>query len=215
MIGKLENKKLRLDFDSSSSIARNFSQAGQDMFVLSVLDGKRDGVFLDLGCNQPILINNTYLLESDFGWHGLSVDIDPSFFEMFVFRKTGTLVADCARLDWDEVIDTLGTRTIDYLSLDLEPPPVTLECLRSIPFDVLEFGVVTFEHDPYRVGDEVRVPSRDIFVSNGYVRICSDVGLEGRAFEDWYYNPRLIDTERAKTLAADGKDWQEVIFAND
>jgi hypothetical protein len=215
VIGKFENSRLRLPFEGSDSIERNFSQAGQDLFVLSVLDGKRDGVFLDLGCNQPILINNTFLLESEFGWRGLSVDIDPGFFELFVFRKCETLVADCTKLDWDRVIDTLGTRTVDYLSLDLEPPAVTLEALRSIPFDEVAFGVITFEHDAYRSSYEVRMPAREIFERNGYIRICSDVRLENLPFEDWYINPRIVDAERAKVLAADDRDWKEVIFTND
>ncbi|MFM9903033.1 MAG: hypothetical protein ACKVQJ_00510 [Pyrinomonadaceae bacterium] len=191
---------------------QNFSQAGQDLFVLSALDGKRDGVFLDLGCNQPILINNTYLLESGFGWKGLSIDIDEEFFELFVFRKTKTLAADCTRLDWDAVLDLLETSSIDYLSLDLEPPMTTLECLRSIPFDKMSFGVITFEHDAYRAGETVREPSRKLIEENGYIRLCSDVKLYEHEFEDWYYNPKLIDGKRCAALASTGKNWEEILF---
>src|SRR5687767_9483948 len=119
-----ENRNLRLQFAGAEPVERSFSQAGQDLFVLSMLDGKRNGVFLDLGCSEPILINNTYLLESAFGWNGLSIDIDSSVFSLFAFRESATLVADCRQLDWDAVIETLGTPSIDYLSLDLEPPAV-------------------------------------------------------------------------------------------
>jgi hypothetical protein len=208
-----DNKKLRLDFTGAGSIERNFSQAGQDLFVLSVLDGKRDGVFLDLGCNQPIVINNTFLLESGFGWKGLSIDIDERFFELFVFRHTETLAADCTKLDWDLVIETLGTTKVDYLSLDLEPPDVTRECLESIPFDRIEFSVITFEHDAYRSGDSVRQPSRELLKRQGYELICADVKLTGLEFEDWYYNPKHVDANRSAGLVCKQKGWEEIIFA--
>ncbi|HEX6126701.1 MAG TPA: hypothetical protein VFZ23_15120, partial [Pyrinomonadaceae bacterium] len=151
----VDKGKLKLSFAGHGHVERTFSQAGQDLFVLSVLDGKRDGVFLDLGCNQPILLNNTYLLESGFGWNGVSIDIDESYFDLFVFRNCKTLAADATSLDWDSVIGMLGTTSIDYLSLDLEPPENTLECLKTIPFDTVKFSVITFEHDAYRAGDSV------------------------------------------------------------
>ena len=212
MLNSFANRSYRLPFTGSDGLKRNYSQAGQDLFVLSMLDGKRDGIFLDLGCNQPILMNNTYLLESEFSWKGLCVDIDEQFFELFVFRGAQTLVADCTKLDWDAVIERLGTTTVDYLSLDLEPPAVTLECLRSIPFGKIRFGVITFEHDAYRAGETVREPSRKLLDENGYVRISTDVKLEGLEFEDWYYHPDLVDVKRCEALSCDKKDWEDVIF---
>ena len=176
-----------------------------------MLDGKRDGVFLDLGCNEPIQINNTYLLESSFGWTGLSVDIEPSFFYLYVFRRSETLIADCTKLDWDKVVELLGT-SIDYLSLDLEPPAVTLECLKTIPFERVEFSVITFEHDAYRAGDTVRTPSRRIFEENGYVRVCSNVNVNGYVFEDWYCNPKRVDADRMQSMIADDQEWINVVF---
>ena len=203
---------LRLPFAGDEPIERNYSQAGQDLFVLSMLNGKRDGVFLDLGCNQPIVINNTYLLESEFGWDGVAIDIDPEFFDLFVFRKCKTLIADCTKLKWDKVVQLLGTTSIDYLSLDLEPPAVTLECLKTIPFDRLQFSVITFEHDAYRAGDSVRNPSREILEQQGYVRVCSDIHVNGYVFEDWYCDPNRVDGDRIERLKSDGREWEDAIF---
>ena len=207
-----ENRQFRLPFRGGKNFKRSFSQAGQDVFVLSMLDGKRDGVFLDLGCNQPILLNNTYLLESEYGWRGLSVDIDERYFDRFVFRQTATLAADCRRLDWQAVIEMLETASVDYLSLDLEPPLSTLECLESIPFETINFSVITFEHDAYRAGEAVREPSRRILAENGYERLCSDVMLDGLEFEDWYYHPRLVDGERCSGFACSKESWEDIIF---
>ena len=212
MTNAFDNQNLRLKFDGSAKLVRNYSQAGQDLFVLSVLDGKRDGVFLDLGCHQPIAINNTFLLESEFGWNGLSFDIDESCVPLWVFRRTKMRLADCTKLNWDEVIESLGTRKIDYLSIDLEPPSVTLECLKSIPFERLDVAAVTFEHDVYRAGETVRPASRELFEKYGFVRCCSDIKLNGYVFEDWYCNPKFVDIERINAIAAEDEEWEKIVF---
>ena len=209
-----DRDRLKLAFAGDDLVERNYSQAGQDLFVLSVLDGKRGGVFLDLGCNQPILINNTFLLESVFEWNGLAIDIDPAFFELFVFRKCQSQVADCTKLDWEQVVELLGTSSIDYLSLDLEPPEVTLECLKTIPFDRLRFSVITFEHDAYRAAETVRAPSREIFEQQGYVRVCSNIRVNGYVFEDWYCNPDLVEAGRIQRLRSDDVEWENALFVS-
>jgi len=52
----------KINFKNYENINNNYSQAGQDLFVLMCLDGKENGTFLDLGCHHPSNINNTYLL---------------------------------------------------------------------------------------------------------------------------------------------------------
>jgi len=47
------------------------SQLGQDIFVLSELEFKRDGFFVDFGATDGFHGSNSYLLEKDFGWRGI------------------------------------------------------------------------------------------------------------------------------------------------
>src|SRR3569832_1989443 len=70
-------EKLRLPFGGADSIARSFSQAWQDIFVLAMLGGMRGGRYLEIGAQQPVRDSNTCLLERQFGWSGISVEIDP------------------------------------------------------------------------------------------------------------------------------------------
>lgn len=52
----------------------SYSQCGQDAFIFwMIFGGKKEGVFLDIGGNDPIRINNTYLFEQR-GWHGLAFE---------------------------------------------------------------------------------------------------------------------------------------------
>lgn len=47
------------------------SQLRQDLFVLHELDYKKGGFFVEFGATNGIDLNNTYLLEKDFGWTGI------------------------------------------------------------------------------------------------------------------------------------------------
>ncbi len=52
------------------------SQAGQELFVIAMTQGRRNGTWLEIGCGDPIRSNNTYLLEKRFGWTGISIDME-------------------------------------------------------------------------------------------------------------------------------------------
>jgi hypothetical protein len=56
-----------------------YSQAAQDLFVETVLKGKLNGYFLEIGSNHPSIHNNTYLLEKKYNWKGLMVEYDKTF----------------------------------------------------------------------------------------------------------------------------------------
>jgi len=51
------------------------SQAGQDLFVIAMLQGKRQGTFLEIGAGKLNVGSNTFLLEKEFGFSGTSIDI--------------------------------------------------------------------------------------------------------------------------------------------
>lgn len=208
----LKNKKLKLRFNNFEKIETNYSQCSQDIFVLMCLNGKENGTFLDLGCNHPIKINNTYLLEKDFNWSGVSIDIDGDMTKLYDGRKTVVYTKDCTNLNFEEIMNNYPDNHIDYLSLDLEPASITLECLKSIPLDKIEFSIITYEHDYYRFGDYYKDESRKLLESFGYKRICSNVKSANSEFEDWYYNPKYISYDNIKILGSKSLNWQEIIF---
>ena len=52
----------------------SYSQFGQDFFIYNcIFNGKSDGIFMDVGGNDPIIINNTYLFETK-GWTGFAFE---------------------------------------------------------------------------------------------------------------------------------------------
>jgi FkbM family methyltransferase len=47
------------------------AQHWQDLFVLSQLNFKRDGYFVEFGATNGVDLSNTYLLERQYGWNGI------------------------------------------------------------------------------------------------------------------------------------------------
>ena len=173
---------------------KSYSQAKQDLFVLEVLKNKRNGLFLDIGCGDPTDISNTFLLESEFDWSGVCVDVNESLAKKWEQRKKSKFINnDALTLDYEHILKNItNDNIIDYLSMDLEPASITFECLLKIPFDKYNFSVITYEHDHYRFGDAYRTSSRNFLLNLNYVMVRPDVGGNGLSFEDWYIHKSLL-----------------------
>lgn len=183
------------------------SDQQQDMFILSCTKGKQNGTYVEVGAGPAIHGNNTFLLESRFGWKGVSVEWDVTLVETFNSIRNNPCISSDARLvDYDELFQkhNLGPH-IDYLQLDTDPATITLEVLKKIPFDKYKFSIITFEHDWYRNDGYTRVESRNFLNSLGYTRVVSDV-VDGRvgAFEDWYVNEEVIGNDTWKEFSKFG-----------
>ena len=171
------------------------SQIGQDQFVIETLGGKLGGVFLDIGAGHPISINNTYVLEKDYNWSGISIDYghgqvcqckglsDYEYLKLWDDnRNTPLILTDALTVDYKQLFsDHYLPHDIDYLELDIEPPKATLECLYRLPCDDYNFKIITFEHDHYR-DDSNRGPAREFLESLGYTYVRSTTPNQ----EDWY-----------------------------
>ena len=95
--GQLKNK-----FTGAENIENNWSQSFQDMFVLTMLQGKKNGVYVEIGADQPRVISNTYLLESEFNWTGVSFELDSDKVDYFnTIRENKCLAEDATDFDYD------------------------------------------------------------------------------------------------------------------
>jgi hypothetical protein len=151
------------------------SQIGQDQVVLQIIGEKQNGTFVDIGCFEPLKISNTFFFETELNWTGIGVDIQDyigSNGETWKSHRSKTkhVLSDALIIDYIKLFEENNMpETIDYLSLDLEPPELTLECLMKIPFHKYKFNVITFETDEYREGGQQRVDiSRAHLAKYGY-----------------------------------------------
>lgn len=128
-------------------------QIEQDRYVLALLNGKRNGTFVDIGCGPPLINSNTYLLEVHFGWTGIAVDVTDQRDALQWSDRPGTrhIVQDAATIDYAALFaESFPGGEIDFLSLDLEPPDITYDVLRVLPWESWRPHVIAYEADAYR-----------------------------------------------------------------
>lgn len=64
--------------------AKSYSQLGEDLIVSFFLPGLKKGSYVDIGANNPVYLNNTYLFYKK-GWSGLC--IEPNSLECKLIRQ--------------------------------------------------------------------------------------------------------------------------------
>jgi hypothetical protein len=187
-------------------------QAEQDKFILHILKEKYNGTFVEIGSNDPIEINNTYLLERTYDWRGIMIDMEAKYLPLYKTHrpKSHHLIADATTVDYARLFTEASMPAkIDYLQIDLEATNLSslkaLECLDKQVMDSYTFATVTFEHDVYftRLGN-TRERSREIFARRGYIRVFEDIHNQDPqyVYEDWYVHPDLVDMDYVRRLQA-------------
>lgn len=86
-----KNRKIQFLLFALKEKEFSVSQIGQDMWVLFVSKGKRDGYFVDIGACHPQKINNTYLLETKYGWNGILVEPNPALAKEILSTRASKL----------------------------------------------------------------------------------------------------------------------------
>lgn len=197
-----KHELLKYKFNDCEKIEKNFSQSYQDIFVLTMLNGKRDGIFVEIGASDSIFINNTYLLEKYFNWNGISIDITiASKFSFEKNRKCNFVHMDALKINYEELFEKYKLpKQIDYLQIDIDPPvDMSLDCLKRIPLDKYRFSVITFEHNIYLGSNliKVREESRKIFKQFNYELLVGDISNDSinDPFEDWYIDKSMISLD--------------------
>lgn len=210
--------RLKYKFNKSETIEKNYSEAYQDMFVLSVLNGKSNGTYLEIGSADPFYGNNTALLEQNYNWKGTSLDISEEFVNTFSEKRNNkVLLCDALEVDYCKIIDEItDTGVIDYLQIDCDPPEVTFNILKKIPFDKYKFAVITFEHDFYcDQSESIKNNSREYLTSLGYELVVSNVSAnDWRDYEDWWVHPDLVDASIIKNIDENIKKAENIILGS-
>jgi hypothetical protein len=176
-------------------------QSQQDRFVLNVLNYKKNGYFLEIGSHHPIIINNSYLLETKYNWKGIMVDCVNDFLPLYKQHRPNSIhvINDTSTIDYKNLFEQNNFPTsLDYLEIDLEVSDgstiETLIQLDSNIFDTYKFATVTFKHDIYNTNfANTRIESRKIFKKRGYICVFEDINNHGYPYEDWYVHPDLVN----------------------
>ena len=187
------------------------SQAEQDKFILSILKQKMNGFFVEIGSNDPKFINNTYILEKNYNWKGIMIEMESSYLNSYKEQRPNSIhvMQDATKINFKDLFEINNMPfQMDYLQIDLEVEnESTIQTLENLNLvmDKYTFATVTFEHDIYRGNFFNTVSrSRKIFEDRGYICIFKNIqNVEAcYVYEDWYVHPSLVDIDYINNIIA-------------
>lgn len=176
-------------------------------FILDINKNKKEGYYVELGSADPIQGSNTYELETDYGWKGVSFDLDQHQSKKFNEIRTNPCISeDATKFDYRKYFQENDfPMRIDYLQVDIDSgykengrplgnPAQSLLGLIALPLSEYRFNVITFEHDAsnYYKLNSVRDAQREILDSLGYSLV------KRWGYEDWWIDPEIMDFQEYK-----------------
>lgn len=90
------------------------SQIKQDLFVLSELNFKTDGFFVEFGATDGVSLSNTYLLEKEFNWKGILAEPGKCWHGPLEKNRTAYIEKDCV---WNKTGEDLEFQEADSSTL--------------------------------------------------------------------------------------------------
>jgi FkbM family methyltransferase len=94
------------------------SQIRQDLFVLSELQFKTGGYFVEFGATNGVSLSNTYLLEKEFGWNGILAEPAKSWHTDLRRNRSCHIETKCI---WEKSHQTLSFNEVnerEYSTID-------------------------------------------------------------------------------------------------
>jgi hypothetical protein len=172
------------------------SSTFQESFAISMTQEKKNGFYVELGSADPYLESNTSLLESEFGWKGLALEIDKEMVKKYNLsnRTNKCINADALTFDYLTYFkDHNFPKTIDFLQIDIDghDDGNCLLALIALPLLQYRFSTIIIEHDlsqNYKRAS-MRDAQREILSSLGYKLIGQTLS------EDWWIDPQSVEQE--------------------
>jgi hypothetical protein len=172
----------------------------EEQFIISLLKNKKNGYYVELGAAHYSNGNNTYLLEKDYDWTGVSFEIEDDMRKDFNLNRKNPCMGDALSFDYTKYFEENNfPKQIDFLQVDIDAGydsygrPIgnshtTLQGLVAVPLNTYRFTVITFEHDAnmYWRNSSIRDAQREILDSFGYSLVRRSI------YEDWWIDPTVL-----------------------
>jgi len=95
-------------------LRKSKSQLRQDLFVLSELNFKTGGFFVEFGATDGVGLSNTHLLEKEFGWSGILAEPAHCWHSDLRNNRSATIETHCV---WKDSESTLVFNEVDVAEL--------------------------------------------------------------------------------------------------
>lgn len=71
------------------------SHGQENWLIEKVFNHKKNGYFIELAAADGITCSNTYRLEREFGWEGICIEANPSYYNKLINNRNCTVVQAC------------------------------------------------------------------------------------------------------------------------
>jgi hypothetical protein len=179
--------------------------SAQEQFALEMSGYKRNGFYIELGAYHSTDGSNTYYMEKDYEWSGVSFEVVEERRKEFEQNRKNPCLGDALEFDYLSYFKEKNfPKQIDYLQVDIDAgydhkikpltPFTTLLGLITLPLTQYRFNVIVFEHDVnmYWRMKSTRDAQREILDGLGYTLVWQE------AHEDWWVDCSAIDHQLAR-----------------
>jgi hypothetical protein len=180
-----------------------FSSSEQENFVIAMTQLKQGGHYVELGAFDSHAGSNTRVLEEEFGWEGVSFEIDDERKAQFTSNRKNACYGDALSFDYNAYFKLHEWPTqLDFLQVDIDSgydqamrpegsAYTSLLGLIALPLTLYRFSVITFEHDTnmYFRNQSIRDAQREILDALGYTLVVRTI------HEDWWVDPTVIEPD--------------------
>lgn len=174
----------------------SFSKSGEDMQLKQLLKINRKGVYVDIGCWDPVRASNSYYFYLR-GWKGICIDPNPKMQELFAKKRKSDIFINNAV--------GIGNKILTYYMLEDK-----LSSMNTLDYSFIQQH--NLENKIVEKKDVETVSLQNILkkhIKAGEIIDFLDVDVEGFDLEvlqsnDWEkFRPRIILVESDKCLKDD------------
>jgi len=155
-----------------------YSQIGQDKYYIeNIVNHKRNGYFVDIGANNGINLSNTYVLEKNYDWKGLCVEVDDNLFEELKDNRVCNVVNECVYSISGEV-KTLQVPLVNEI-------PEGNSMLIRIKDNPVSNNAFINQFREYRTYNKISKTLNDIFKENNVPEVIDymSIDIEGADYD--------------------------------
>jgi FkbM family methyltransferase len=98
----------------TTHLGRSHAQLFQDLFVVFLLKGKRNGFFVEFGATNGVDLSNTFVLERDFQWRGILAEPAKCWHAALKSKRSATIDHRCV---WSETGARLAFKETEIAEL--------------------------------------------------------------------------------------------------
>ena len=173
-----------------------YSEAGQDIFALNLIG--KNGTYLEVGGFKPKLDSNTYILESQNNWRGITIEFKKELQPLWNSckeRKNKIYFEDALKFNYKIALQENNLPLhLNYLSCDIDPRDKTFEALKKILKEGLSFDFISFEHDDYTSDESYHKLASEYLIPKGYKIAVNNIypkNKKNKIFETWFVNSKI------------------------